>query len=75
MKRVEVMIPFHMSATNTDHVPGDIIEVTEETLAKILAINVNMVTVLGDVEEKPVIEEEPIAEEITEAKPKKRTKK
>lgn len=75
MKRVEVMIPFHMSATNTDHVPGDIIEVSEETLAKILAINVNMVTVLGDVEEEPVIEEEPIVEEITEAKPKRRTKK
>lgn len=53
MKRVEVMIPFHMSATNTDHVPGDIIEVSEETLANILAINVNMVAVLGDVEAKP----------------------
>lgn len=72
MKRVQVLIPFHMSATNTDHVPNDIIEVTEETLAKIRAINVNMVLVLEDVEE-PVVEEvieevveEPVVEEGTE---------
>ena len=50
MKRVEVNIPFHMSATDTDHVPGGIIEVSEETLARIQSINVNMVFVLGDVE-------------------------
>ena len=53
MKQVEVLIPFHMSATNTDHVPGDVIEVSEEQLAKIRDINVNMVLVLGDAEEKP----------------------
>lgn len=52
MKRVEVLIPFHMAATNTDHVPGDVIEVSEEQLAKIRAVNVNMVSVLGDVEEQ-----------------------
>ena len=52
MKRVEVMIPFHMSATDTDHVPGDVIEVTEETLANLRKINVNMVLVLGDVATK-----------------------
>ena len=51
MKRVEVLIPFHMAATDTDHVCGDIIEVSEEQLAKIRAINVNMVSVLGDAEE------------------------
>lgn len=53
MKRVEVNIPFHLSATDTDHNPGDIIEVSEDTLARIQSINVNMVFVLGDVEEKP----------------------
>lgn len=52
MKRCEVLIPFHMTATNTDHVPGDVIEVSDEQLAKIRAINVNMVLVLGEVEAK-----------------------
>lgn len=51
MKRCEVLIPFHLIATDTIHVPGDIIEISEEQLAKIQAINVNMVAVLGDVEE------------------------
>lgn len=51
MKLVKVLIPFHMSATNTDHIPNDEIKVTDEQLAKIRAVNVNMVEVLGDVEE------------------------
>ena len=51
MKRVRVLIPFHRSATNTDQIPDDIIEVSEEELARINAISVNMVEVLGDVEE------------------------
>ena len=52
MKRVEVLIPFRMAATNTNHVVGDVIEVSEEQLAKIRAIHVNMVAVLGDAEEQ-----------------------
>ena len=52
MKRCEVLIPFHMKATDTIHNPGDIIEVSEEQLAKIRAAHVNMVAVLGDVEEQ-----------------------
>ena len=51
MKRVRVLIPFHRSATNTDQILDDIIEVSEEELAIINAISVNMVEVLGDVEE------------------------
>ena len=51
MKRVKVLIPFHLKATNTDHVPGDEITVSDEQLARIRAINVNMVLVLGDAEE------------------------
>ena len=49
MKRCEVLIPFHMIATDTIHVPGDIIEVSDKQLAKILAIHRKMVVVLEDV--------------------------
>lgn len=52
MKRVEVLIPFHSRATNKDHIKGDVIEVTDEQLADIRAVNVNMVLVLGDVSKK-----------------------
>lgn len=71
MKRVKVEIPFHMIATNTDHVPGDVIEVSEEQLARIRAVNVNMVSVLADVEE-PVQEETDVKEPV---QPKKRKPK
>ena len=53
MKKVRVEIPFHLGETDTDYVPNDIIVVTEEALAKIKAVNVNMVSVLGDVEPVP----------------------
>ena len=49
MKRCEVLIPFHMIATDTIHVPGDIIEVSDKQLERILAIHRNMVAVLEDV--------------------------
>ena len=49
MKRCKVLIPFHMKATDTIHVPGDIIEVSEEQLAKIQSIRKDMVEVLADV--------------------------
>jgi hypothetical protein len=52
MKRVEVLIPFHSKATNKDYVAGDVIEVTDEYLAEIRKVNVNMVLVLGDVVKK-----------------------
>ena len=52
MKRCKVLIPFHMKATDTIHVAGDIIEVSDEQLTKIMAIHRNMVEVLGDVEEQ-----------------------
>lgn len=52
MLRVEVLIPFHRLETDTDHVPGDVIEVSEEELARIRAVNINMVAVLGEVEKK-----------------------
>lgn len=52
MKRCEVLVPFHLKATETDHVPGDVIEVSEEQLANIRKLNVNMVLVLEDVPKK-----------------------
>jgi hypothetical protein len=52
MKRVKVLIPFHSIATGKDHVPGDEIKVTDEQLANIRAVNVNMVEVLGEVKTK-----------------------
>lgn len=51
MLRTEVLIPFHRRETDTDHVPGDVIEVSESELARIRAVNVNMVLVLGEAEE------------------------
>lgn len=53
MKRVKVLIPFHSKAKGKDLVPDDIIEVTDEQLAAIREVNVNMVLVLGEVEKKP----------------------
>lgn len=50
MLRVEVEIPFHRSETDTDCDRGDVIEVSEEELARIRTVNVNMVSVIGVVE-------------------------
>ena len=61
MKLVKVLRPFHLKATDTLHVAGDEIKVTDEQLAKIRSINVNMVEVLG--------------EEMEAEKPKKSRKK
>ena len=52
MKLVKVLLPFRLKDTNTDHVVGDEIKVTDEQLAKIKAININMVKVLGEAEEE-----------------------
>lgn len=52
MLRVEVLIPFHSLAANKDCVAGDVIEVTDEQLAEIKKVNVNMVLVLGEVVKK-----------------------
>ena len=52
MFRVEVLIPFHIQSTGSDAVPGDVLEVSGELLAKIRAINVNMVWVLERLEDK-----------------------
>lgn len=53
MKRVKVLLPFYSKATGNFQEPGDIIEVTDEQLAKIRNINVNLVLVTEEVEEKP----------------------
>ena len=53
MKRVKVLVPFHSKATGKDQIPGDIIDVTDEQLAAIRKVSVNMVLVLGEAEDKP----------------------
>ena len=47
------MIPFYSKAAKKDVDKGDIIHVTDAQLVSIRAVNVNMVKVLGEVEEKP----------------------
>ena len=52
MKRVKVLIPFIDGVAGKDHKADDIIEVSDERLAEIKAVNVNMVLVIGDTEPK-----------------------
>lgn len=75
MKSVKVLIPFHNKETKVDQVPGDEIDVSEERLEEIRTINVNMVLVLGDVEEVPTeeLKEEPVEEPIEEVLEEKPT--
>lgn len=77
MYRAAVLIPFHRRETDKDQEPGDEILLTGEELARIRAVNVNMVLVLGEVEEQAeAVEAEPAVEEQAEKpKPKKKTKK
>jgi hypothetical protein len=53
MLRVEVLIPFIDKETSNVRVKGEIFEVSEERLAEIKSVNVNMVLVIGDVDAKP----------------------
>lgn len=53
MIKAKVLLPFYSKATGNYQEPDDVIEVTEEQLAAIKAVNVNMVLVLGDAEAKP----------------------
>ena len=69
---VRVLVPFHRKETDTVQVIGDEIEVSEEELARIRAVNVNMVLLLGETEAEAEAEAEPEAE--TE-KPKRKPKK
>lgn len=60
MKKVQVLIPFIDKETGNVYVKGDEIEVSDKRLAEITSVNVNMVLVIG---------------EVDEPKPKKTTKK
>lgn len=60
MKKVKVLIPFIDKETRNVYVKGDEIEVSDKRLAEITSVNVNMVLVIGEVEE---------------SKPRKATKK
>ena len=52
MKRVKVLIPFHDKSADKDRDVNDVFEVSDERLAEIKAVNINMVLVLGDAEPK-----------------------
>lgn len=52
--RVKVEIPFHRLQTDTGQEHGDILEVSEEELSRIRAVNINMVSLLGEVTEQAV---------------------
>lgn len=85
MKRVKVLIPFHNKDTKVNQLIGDIIEVSDEKLASIRKVNVNMVLVLEDVndniktnktkEVKAETKEVNEVNEVKKTKPKKTTKK
>ena len=51
MKRVKVLIPFSDKVMGKDHNTNDIIEVSDERLAEIKTVNINMVLVLGEAEQ------------------------
>ncbi len=81
MKRVKVLIPFHNKDTKVNQLIGDIIEVSDEKLASIRKVNVNMVLVLEDVNDniktnktKEVKAETKEVNEVKKTKPKKTTK-
>jgi hypothetical protein len=48
MNRVKVLIPFHDKIDDTDYDFDDIIEVSDERLAEIKEVNINLVEVIGD---------------------------
>lgn len=73
MMSVKVLVPFHSKATGKYQVPGDIIEVTDEQLAAIREVSVNMVLVLGEAEAKD--EKKPKEKAKAEKKPKAKTTK
>ena len=52
MMKVKVLIPFTDKLTGEHYAADDIIEVSEERLAEIKAVSVNMVLVLGEVKKK-----------------------
>lgn len=52
MKRVKVLIPFIDKYTGKDYDVDDVIEVSDERLAEIQSVNINMVLVLGEVKPK-----------------------
>lgn len=52
MMKVKVLIPFIDKITGEHRAVDDVIEVSEERLAEIKAVSVNMVLVLGEVKKK-----------------------
>lgn len=53
MKRVRVLIPFTDRVTKELRKVNDELDMTEERIAEVRAVSVNMISVLGEAEEKP----------------------
>ena len=51
MKRVKVLVPFTDRVTKELRKANDEIEMTEERIAEVRAVSVNMILVLGEAEE------------------------
>ena len=65
MKRVKVLVPFTDRVTKELRKANDDIEMTEERIAEVRAVSVNMILVLGEAEETQ--------KETTEETPKKKS--
>ena len=57
MKRVKVNIPFTDKVTGKDYRTNEEITMTEERIAEVQTVGVNLISVLGDVEASEVQEE------------------
>ena len=77
MKLCRVIIPFTDKVTGKFHHENDEIVLTDERIAEIKSVNMNMVFVLGEADAKATEPKtEPVAEAETEGEEKpKRTKK
>ena len=53
MKRVKVLVPFTDKVTGENYVCGVEAVMSDERIAEIRAVNVNMVEVIGEVAEEP----------------------
>lgn len=67
MKRVKVLIPFTDKVTGEKRKVDDIIDMTEERIAEVKAVSVNMILVVGEAEEA---QEEPKPKKTTTRKKK-----
>lgn len=59
MKRVMVLIPFTDKLTNETREKNDVLVMTDERIAEVRAVSVNMLLVLGEAEDPEEVPAEP----------------